>query len=345
MRDQPQSVVAAQPPPPTTQEKKEASNRAALAVLGGRFSGGIKEAITCADFPCATRYYTDQAFAQMRYDLAIVWVAKEAEKERKAAAEAAELQRLSDIDMEQCSDLEYVQSRLDALLRLASMGADLGVAHELRWAELFERSGSTAQQLRDMAFAFQMEAWAGRVERTPEGKQPRGLKAIATQAAAIFGKKAAWSERAITDAYGEGKKQGGVRGRPCSFPKGIEDELVVFITRLRELKVPVYKETVQHYAMRLLGPHEASLNFARIGEDGEYVRADPEVGGLEWDGVKLDHWYYRRFLGDRPKLTTGESASQSEVPNHSFCREISASPLTRRHTPDRKPTTPGLCTR
>ena len=85
----------------------------------------------------------------------------------------------------------------------------------------------------------------------------------------------------------------------------LERELLYFISKLRELKQPVYKATVQDYAMRLISPHEAALNFALVGDDGEYVRNE-ELGGFQWDTYKLDHWYYRRFLGDHPELSTGK---------------------------------------
>ena len=93
------------------------------------------------------------------------------------------------------------------------------------------------------------------------------------------------------------------KGRPVNFPKELEEDLIYFITRLRELRVPVYKHTVLNYAMRLIEGHEASLNFALIGQDGHYVRnTDPEIGGFQWDMIKWDHWYYRRFLGDHIRI-------------------------------------------
>ena len=83
-------------------------------------------------------------------------------------------------------------------------------------------------------------------------------------------------------------------------------ELIYFCERLRECKVAVYKHTVIDYAMRLIGTHEAALNFARV-HDGEYVlNEDKDLGGFAWDMLKWDNWYYRRFLGDHPELSTGE---------------------------------------
>tara|TARA_B110001452_G_C15008466_1_gene352573 strand:- start:301 stop:639 length:339 start_codon:yes stop_codon:yes gene_type:complete len=83
----------------------------------------------------------------------------------------------------------------------------------------------------------------------------------------------------------------------------LEDCVAFLVQRLREVKTPVYKDTVIGYAMKLLNKHEAHLNLAKIDAEQDYVR--DEEGGLVWDVTKLDHWYYRRFLGDRPEFTTG----------------------------------------
>jgi hypothetical protein len=71
---------------------------------------------------------------------------------------------------------------------------------------------------------------------------------------------------------------------------------------------PVWRHTVVDLAKRLIGPHEAHINFALVSEDGKsYVHnTDPDgPGGLQWDESKWDNWYYRRFLGDHPELSTG----------------------------------------
>ena len=65
------------------------------------------------------------------------------------------------------------------------------------------------------------------------------------------------------------------------------------------------------YAMRLISRHEAALNFARVDADGNFVRNE-ELGGFEWDMCKLDNWYYRRFLGDHPELSTGDPEARTE---------------------------------
>ena len=78
---------------------------------------------------------------------------------------------------------------------------------------------------------------------------------------------------------------------------------MAYICKLRELKTPVYKDTVIGYGMKLLNRTVHYLSFAQVDKKGEYVRDDD--GFCKWDMGKLDSWYYRRFLGDRPDLTTG----------------------------------------
>ena len=76
-----------------------------------------------------------------------------------------------------------------------------------------------------------------------------------------------------------------------------------WITRLRQLKQPVYKSFVIAHGKQLLCAHEAALKFAKVDEQGEYVR-HPE-GGLEWDEMKWDHWFCRRLLGELGEATVG----------------------------------------
>ena len=83
-------------------------------------------------------------------------------------------------------------------------------------------------------------------------------------------------------------------------------QIVGMVRRLRQLLCPVYRHTVINYLMRGLSTHTASLRFARVGADGEYLlNPDPSIGGLQWDMKALENWYYRRFLGDHPELCTG----------------------------------------
>lgn len=281
------------------------SNRAALAVLGGRFKGGVLAALSHPDFAGSSRHYVDNALAAMRKQAGAEQAAVAAEKQRRAEVEAAvERERTDALDLQRKDDAEYVAECFShKLLVAAAAGTELSSAEVQRWATLF---GATDQAtLRDMSFQFQRTSWAGVVERAAGDKQPRGNAAIKGQAAMLFGEENAWSPRSITDAVKEGKEEPGETGRPCSYPKELERELIYFVSKLRELKQPVYKATVQDYAMRLIGPHEAALNFALVGDDGEYVRNE-ELGGFQWDMYKLDHWYYRRFLGDHPELSTGE---------------------------------------
>ena len=53
------TVATLAPAKPTKEMRQQASRRLALAVLGGRFPGGVKEGLEHADFKgVASRYYT-----------------------------------------------------------------------------------------------------------------------------------------------------------------------------------------------------------------------------------------------------------------------------------------------
>ena len=284
-------------------ERKNASNMCALAVLGGRFGGNVKEALMDPQFSSATRHYVDVALAEMRKQPAAVAAATVAEAARLTELEeAAAAERTDSLDMKRSSDIEYVQAAFsEKLLVAAEAGTEFSKSEVASWAALFETSD--AETLWDMSYRFQYACWAGIVARAK--KQPRGAKAVKEQAVVLFCEKAAWSERAIKDAVSAcDEAHIDRRGRPRSYPADLEEELLYFCKQLRRCKARVTKDTVLDHAMRLLGPHEASLNFALVGSDGEYVRNE-ELGGFEWDDAKLDNWYYRRFLADHPELSTG----------------------------------------
>lgn len=288
------------------EERRQASNRCAVAVLGGRFDGGVKEALQHDDFVGASRHYVDEALKEMRQQPEAVAAAKAAEAarlEEEVAAAAAE--RTDALDMERSGDVEYVEEMLSMqLLVAAEAGTALSKTEVQAWSEFFTRMDG--ETLRRASYRFQCACWAGIVARASE-KAPRGNGAVKELAEAIFGEKAAWSIKSIANAVKEGSKECSEgRGRPRSMPQEMEEDVVHFCGQLRRLRVRVTKDTVLDYVMRLLGPHEASLNFARVGDDGEYVK-NPELGGFEWDIDKLNHWYYRRFLGDHPQLSTGEA--------------------------------------
>jgi len=285
------------------EDRQLVSRRAALAVLGGRFAGGVKEALEHPDFhPVATRYYTDEYLREFSSNAEIVAAAKAAEEQRLAEEEArAAEERAGSLDLQRSNDSEYVAELFsNTLLIAAEAGVQLSKAEVQQWAALFAQSD--ADTLRDMAYRFQLASWSGVVERAA-GKQARGNEQIRARAVELFGEKAAWSARSVADAVA-GRSSGNGKGRPCSYPKELEEVLVRFIKKLRQCKAAVYKWTAMDYAMRLISKHEAALNFARVDADGNFVRNE-ELGGFEWDMCKLDHWYYRRFLGDHPELSTG----------------------------------------
>ena len=67
--------------------------------------------------------------------------------------------------------------------------------------------------------------------------------------------------------------------RWCPYPRELEDELIYFITRLRELRCPVYKDTVIDYAMRLISTHEASQVTSQ--HSGSTVQTASQHSGVE----------------------------------------------------------------
>ena len=93
-------ALAAAPPRAPDAERKETSNRAALAVLGNRFPGKVKEALAHSDFTGATRHYTDAALKEMRAQPEAVAAAIAAEEERRAEAEAAEADCAATFDLQ-----------------------------------------------------------------------------------------------------------------------------------------------------------------------------------------------------------------------------------------------------
>ena len=337
LRKRPHASVALVPvkPKPTFEERQCASRKAALAVLGGRFAGGVKEALAHEEFQgVATRHYTDQFLFEYSGNAEFVAAAKAAEEQRVAAEDArVATERAGALDLQRSNDPEYVAELFsNTLLIAAEAGVQLSKAEVQQWAALFAQSD--ADTLRDMAYRFQLASWSGVVERA-ESKQARGNEHIRQRAMKIFGEKAVWSARSIADAVA-GRRSSNKQGRPCSYPKEIEEVLVRFIAKLRQCKAAVYKWTVMDYAMRLISKHEAALNFARVDADGNFVQNE-ELGGFEWDMCKLDHWYYRRFLGDHPELSTGDPPSQglrpkpiSAPPKDGKCPCLSVLPNTKK---------------
>ena len=144
------------------------SNRAALAVLGGRFKGGVKDALSHPDFAGASRHYVDKALGAMRAQAGAEQAAVAAEQQRLAAVEAdTERERTDSLDLQRKDDAEYVAECFShKLLVVAASGTELSAAEVQRWAALFEATEQAT--LRDMSFQFQRTSWAGVVERAAE---------------------------------------------------------------------------------------------------------------------------------------------------------------------------------
>ena len=293
--------AAARPTKPTTDTRMAASKAAALAVLGRRFKS-VAEALRHEEFAStATRYYTDLYVKELGQHDICVHTALGQEQVRKLQQLVESQQTL---DQAQKDDPDYVAECMRELVELAQAGVPQTRSQQLEWAAILEKTELAAK--RRYCFLFMAGHWAGIVERSTGGTQPRGMPPIRKEAEAIFGADAMFCDRAIKNAVKAGHaEQAPEHKSRHSFPKELEDGLEVFVRRLRELKVPVYKHMVMDYAQRLLHRHEARLNFAKVNASGDYVRAAD--GNVEWDYTKLESWYYRRFLGDRKDFSTGQA--------------------------------------
>lgn len=110
---------AAPAPKPPKDVREVQSKQAALAVLGGRFPGGVLEAIEHADFVGATEYYTRKHVKQLSLYPESVATAKSAERVRMQCALAGQL---SDV-IQLRDDPDYMEARTCELVGLAQAGA------------------------------------------------------------------------------------------------------------------------------------------------------------------------------------------------------------------------------
>ena len=121
------------------------------------------------------------------------------------------------------------------------------------------------------------------LERSSGGNIHGGAE-LQRLAEAIFGVKAAYCQRTIKDAVDAGREEPSRPGQPPSLPQQYTTSIFLFVSKLRKLKVQVYKSTCIDYLMRLISGTPTSLKFAKV-IDGEYVPCPH--GGVEWVSLAL----------------------------------------------------------
>ena len=139
----------APPPKPPKDVRKAISKQAALAVLGGRFTGGVLEAIEHPDFAGASEYYTREHVKQLSLHPESVATAKSAERVRMQCALAGQL---SDV-LQYRDDPDYLEARTSELVGLAQAGALMTDSELQEWSTLFEKVDAAEKKRRQRAAA------------------------------------------------------------------------------------------------------------------------------------------------------------------------------------------------
>jgi hypothetical protein len=267
------------------------SYRAAKAVLGGRFEN-LKQARAHGEFAEASLVGAKAIYRRMSLDPLAIAAAKAAEQQRKDDIRAAvESNHVNDQGSRQ--DLAFLEMKFESLIEKANASAlDLGDMEIAAYAWDFELAN--LEDRRYWAYRFMYSVYSDLVDKA-KGGMVMGGEALHSITKRIF-LDGVYSLRNIRNGVRAGIPEPEPVGRRPSFPRKVESVLFRFVAKLRSLKTPVFKSTVIGYAQRLLEGTAESLNFAKV-VDGEYVVC--EYGGVEWDTVKLDNWYHRRFIGDR----------------------------------------------
>lgn len=281
--------------PSVNQQSDEAvAYDCACAVLGGRFNN-IKTAVAHQDFARAPIELVKEIFERIKDNEDAINFANIKEDERLQA----ELQSILSCEdsTPSRSDLPWLEERFKRLMLEADGDAlHMNEFDIAKWKWTFELA--ELDDRRYYAYAFQYAVYKDLTRRNTGAYVVGGQKLVEV-ASSIFGNDGAYSMRQVKDAVAAGICSRPEPGRRPSFPRDVEGVLFKFIAKLRSVKCPVYRSTVIHYAKVLLEGTEASLNFAKIKE-GVFVPSPH--GGVEWDNVKLNNWFYRRFIGDRREV-------------------------------------------
>lgn len=273
-------------------EKRTRSYQAAMDVLSGRFPG-VKKAVEHQDNWGACRQLTTTLLSELKGCPAALEAAKLREHQRKTAY----LHALSASDGIACrQDPEWLESKFDHLMTKASSEAlRMPLEEQMTWRWTFERA--PRDDRRYFAYKFQYAVYKGLVGQAATGA-PRltGGAMLLELARRIFSNEA-YSTKHIKNMVAAGREEPEPVGAPTSMPRAVESVLFRLASKLRSHRLPVYKSLIIYHAQQAIGGTRAALNFAQTSPDGEYILDDD--GGLLWDYKKLDHWVYRRFIGDR----------------------------------------------
>mmetsp|Transcript_31731 Transcript_31731/g.63367 ORF Transcript_31731/g.63367 Transcript_31731/m.63367 type:complete len:590 (-) Transcript_31731:1569-3338(-) len=264
---------------------------AAFAVLGGRFRH-VKHALKHEEFSGADHPLTVQLLENMRENQDAVTAAIE-EEEQRVAKVMAEATAFS-TDAERRSDLVWLEGQFTLLLCVATADAlTMAEDERLRFGWIFKVA--ELEDRRYYAYKFMYSVYTALLDTAAGGFVVGGpdLHDLAKQ---IFGCDAAYTIRHIRQKCIEGKSEPEPVGRRANFPRDVEAVLFKYVAKLRALTCPVYRCFVIDYAKRLIYGTFHALDFARQ-KGGEYIL--DEDGYTLWDEDKLNHWFYRRFLGDR----------------------------------------------
>ena len=127
---------------------------------------------------------------------------------------------------------------------------------------------------------------------------------------AIFGEEATVTAAHMRKlcAKGNSGKTPKKEGRPKSISDEVTEKVIEWVALYRSFKIPVYKNLVISYLMRLVEDSSYEMKFTTGPRE--------EGGEPKWDRWKLDHWYVRRFLGDNDEVTTGAQRAQDVLRNN-----------------------------
>jgi len=269
---------------------RDASYCAAKAVVGGRFANE-SIALKASEFRCADLGFVKIYVKRLQQNDQAVRLCKEEEEVRR---KRLLMERLAVYPEEVRTNFDFQEAQFNDLLRRYGSDKALSMTDEVRdrYAWIFENTA--AYDKRYYAWHFQYAVLADVAKKTEDGHFA-GAAVLHVIATTIFGS-CAYCHRSIANAVKEERPEQPVVGRPVSFPREAEAVLFRFVSCCRKHNIATYKSTIIQHGQRVLDGTEAALSFVQV-VDGEYV-ADDE-GHLMWDQVKWDHWFYRRFWGDR----------------------------------------------
>ena len=273
-------------------EITDISYAAAKAIVGGRFVD-VETAVAHREFEHANPDSIREACGTLRmHDLAVT-LCKQEESIRKKQM-LLEIVALN--PEESRTNFDFQDRQFDDLLsKFGSIGA-LSMTEKQLDVFAWSFNKTAYFDKRYYAWHFQYAVYADLVDWAGPDRVMHGNELLAITER-IFGTAAAYCIRSVSNAVKAGRPEQRHVGRAPSFPREVEAVLFRFVSCNRRHNLPVYKTSIISYAQRLIDGTEAALSFVKIDEDDKYVT--DEEGHLMWDPTKWDHWFYRRFWGDR----------------------------------------------